>query len=156
VQDMEQADVASMRIAATVDMDLLTAERALELSCWHAFGRVTVPQGKEGQQVRQVVGMCGGLPMAVEVVGRHLKNCESARRCVEDISAALLVVYNQEEALGQQRALFTVLRLSWEGLHDPTWKEYILLIQLVWLIGVGMDFALLLTKGRGGLITGIH
>ncbi|GLJ55171.1 hypothetical protein SUGI_1184080 [Cryptomeria japonica] len=58
---------------STYNLPLLGEEDALSLFCYCAFGQKSIPdEGYDKQLVKEVVKGCGGLPLALVVIGRYL------------------------------------------------------------------------------------
>ncbi|CAE6086602.1 unnamed protein product [Arabidopsis arenosa] len=58
---------------ATYDVELLNEHEATSLFCLSAFNQNSVPSGFSKSLVKQVVGECKGLPLALKVIGASLK-----------------------------------------------------------------------------------
>jgi hypothetical protein len=115
-----------------LEMDCLSEEQSLELFCKHAYKRSSPPDGEE-ERVRGVVGRCAGLPMAVEVVGRHLAALKVKDMFWRNLEVALPRVFKSESSgrKERERTLFDAVMLSWEGLDDDE-KET--LQDIVWFL----------------------
>jgi hypothetical protein len=100
------------------DAPLMSEQDSLRLFCKHAYG-TDLPPAAEEADVKRVVERCGGLPMALEVVGRHLAQSSSRPKFLADIDEALPAVYTKDESakLDGERTLFGALRLSWDALQ---------------------------------------
>jgi DNA polymerase III delta prime subunit len=94
-------------------MKLLSEQLALELFCWHAFGCSSIPasERKWSWMIVEVVARCGGLPLALEVVGRHLRSCGDTEVFWRQVDNALPAVY-------QEDTVFASLQLSWDALCE--------------------------------------
>jgi DNA polymerase III delta prime subunit len=133
-----------------VEMECLTAQQSTELFCRHVTGRCTLPSGEDEQwggqglvneacltlfadnspdavgKLQGLVARCGGLPMALELAGKHLAGLgHSARQeFFEDLEESLRSVYHGE-------GLFARLQPSWEALSSVN-KE--VLLDIVWFL----------------------
>jgi DNA polymerase III delta prime subunit len=114
------------------EADFLSELDAMQLLCQHAYGS-SMPPAAEEQQVKGVLARCGGLPMALEVVGSHLRQCSSRQRFFNDLSNALADAYKHDpaERMDGARTLFAALRLSWKAL-DAEQQEA--LLDITWLL----------------------
>jgi hypothetical protein len=118
-------------VVEQVEMECLKDGEAAELFCRHAFGTSSPPAGEE-TRVRQVVARCGGLPMAVEVVGRHRRSMDrQPHRGRKEVPWSF--VYHNERAgrLEEPQTLFGAIDLSWRDL-DGERKEA--LQDIVWFL----------------------
>jgi hypothetical protein len=118
-------------VVEQVKMECLMEGEAAELFCRHAFGSSSPPAGEE-ERVQQVVARCGGLPMALEVVGRHRRSMDRQQyRGRKEVP--WLFVYHNERAgrLEEPQTLFGAIDLSWHGL-DGERKEA--LLDIVWFL----------------------
>jgi hypothetical protein len=117
----------------------LTAEASLELFCLYAYGKSGPPDAQheqvkqEQEQVKQIVAQCGGLPMALEVVGRHMRRCSNRPRFFYDMPAAVAWAFRNDHAVDKvgERTLFAAQRLSWNALGA---KEQEALLDIVWFL----------------------
>jgi hypothetical protein len=115
-----------------VPMQFLSAERSLELFCRHAFGS-SPPPAELLQQVKAVVARCGGLPMALEVLGLLFRESSDWAKSCKSLNATLEDAYTHKEAhrLEAERTLFGALRLSWSMLKS---EEQEALLDIVWFL----------------------
>jgi adenylate kinase len=104
----------------------------MQLLCQHAYSSSRPPAAEEGV-VRQIVKSCGGLPMALEVVGRHLSQCKDRRAFFQDLAAATSAAYRKDTAVRRdgERTLFAALQLSWKALQL---EEQEALLDIVWFL----------------------
>jgi hypothetical protein len=112
------------------EADFLSELDAMQLLCQHAYGS-SMPPPAEEPLVKGVLARCGGLPMALEVVGSHLRQCRDRQRFFSDLANALADAYKHDpaERMDGDRTLFAALGLSWialdaeqqEALLDITW-----------------------------------
>jgi hypothetical protein len=113
-----------------VELTCLSDQEALELFCKYAYGSSSPPAGDD-KRVKGVVARCGGLPMAVEVVGRHLgARRTNKQEALNRVDEALQYAFGEEVA-GTHKTLFAALRLSWDALG---FKEKGALLDIVWFL----------------------
>jgi hypothetical protein len=115
-----------------VEMDFLTQQESLELFCRHAYGSSTYPAGDE-EPVTAIVARCGGLPLALEVVGTYLSDDKDVWGFFRRMEEALSFVYSNELAsrFERQQTVFDALCVSWEVL-DAEQQEA--LLDIVWFL----------------------
>jgi hypothetical protein len=115
-----------------VKMECLMEPDAAELFCLHAYGSRLAPEG-EVHWAAQVVARCGGLPMALEVVGRHLRGVNKQQFFCR-MDEALKYVYCQERAgrFEKQQTVFEALEVSWELLASDEHKDS--LLDMAWFL----------------------
>jgi hypothetical protein len=96
----------------------LPTEEARQLFCWHAGISATAPSASERALVERVLAKCGGLAMAVEVVGRHVGRSRSRQDFEDHMDELLPFVYATERAgrMDPYRTLFAAVRAGWEVL----------------------------------------
>jgi hypothetical protein len=72
------------------------------------------------EQLRQVVDRCGGLPMALEVVGKHLCKIRETQQFFSRSEEAFVFVYGEVRASrqGSQRTVFEECGVTWRALSD--------------------------------------
>jgi hypothetical protein len=133
-----------------VEMQCLAAQQSTELFCRHVTGRCTLPSGEDEQwggqglvneacltlfaddspeavgKLEGLVARCGGLPMALELAGKHLAGLghSATQEFFEDLEQALQSVYHNE-------GLFARLQPSWEALSSVN-RE--VLLDIVWFL----------------------
>jgi hypothetical protein len=90
-----------------MEADFLSDHGDMQLLCQSAYSSSRPPAAEEGV-VQQIVESCGGLPMALEVVGRHLSQCTGRRAFCEELAAATSVTFRKDTAVGRdgKRTLF--------------------------------------------------
>jgi hypothetical protein len=105
---------------------------AMQLLCRHAYGSTSAPAAEE-EQVKQLVARCGGLPMALEVVGMRLRLSKDKQRFFSNLEAALTAAYKNDAAGRKdgERTLFAALRLSWDALDA---EEQEALLDITWFL----------------------
>ncbi|CAL0329513.1 unnamed protein product [Lupinus luteus] len=96
-------------------MKEMDEKESLELFSWHAF-RETSPQEDFFELSRSVVTLCGGLPLALEVLGSYLYKREKEQW--RSVLSKLKRIPNNRV---QQK-----LRISFDGLEDPMLKDIFL------------------------------
>jgi hypothetical protein len=125
--------VHSFKGAELVHAELLSEEEAVQLLCRHAYAGSSSPPAAEAEQVKRVVERCGGLPMALEVVGRHLGQSTNRQRVFGDMENSLSSAFRKDKALRRdgERTLFAALKLSWKELDA---EEQEALLDIVWFL----------------------
>ena len=63
------------------DLDTLAQEPAWELFCWHAFAGEKPPEDL-AESAEKAAGRCGGLPLALKVLGSQVAEAEDKRECL--------------------------------------------------------------------------
>jgi tRNA A37 threonylcarbamoyladenosine biosynthesis protein TsaE len=118
-------------VVKEMEMECLSDQEALELFCKYAYHGSTSPPPSDAAAVKQVVARCGGLPMAVEVVGRHLGALRTNKHvALNSISKALPHAFGKVKA-GAHKTLFAALELSWSALDEG---EQEALLDIVWFL----------------------
>jgi adenylate kinase len=115
-----------------VEADFLTEQESLELFCQLAFGSSDCP-ADEMEPVCAILARCQGLPLALEVVGRHLLETGDAGGFFRRMSVSLAFVYSHQRAcrFERQETVFDALSVSWDALEDEQ-KET--LLDVVWFL----------------------
>jgi hypothetical protein len=107
-----------------MQMDVLEKEDSAELLCRHAEhlrsssnSNVTLATDKSGL-LQKLLARCGGLPMALEVVGKRLARISDRQGFLLRTDEALAFVYSSVRAgrLEKHRTVFEELQLSWDVL----------------------------------------
>ena len=88
-------------------MDVMNENDSLELLSWHAF-REAKPRKELHEHGRNVTPYCGGLPLALEVLGSFL--CEKTMEEWESVSSKLKIIPIDQ--------IEEKLKISFDGLHD--------------------------------------
>ncbi|XP_024628955.1 disease resistance protein RUN1 isoform X2 [Medicago truncatula] len=96
-------------------MTEMDEDQSLELFCWHAFQK-PYPRYSFSELTKNVVGYCGGLPLALEVLGSYL-----SKRTTREWRSALSKLEKIPNNEVQQ-----ILRISYDGLQDYTQKDIFL------------------------------
>ncbi|CAN1194255.1 Probable disease resistance protein At4g33300 [Linum perenne] len=60
-------------LQATYEVELLKEDEAISLFCQSAFEQCSIPPGTDASLVKQIVGECKGLPLALKVIGAALR-----------------------------------------------------------------------------------
>jgi hypothetical protein len=136
-------------VVEKVRMEYLTARQSQELFCSHAYGSRS-PPAADKKRVEDVVMRCGGLPMALEVVGRYLAGRTNQQRLWANLDRALADSFEFESSGRNEReqTLFAALRLSWDAL---CLEEQETLLAIVWFLK-GRDWGLLQSYCEWGIL----
>jgi hypothetical protein len=115
-----------------VEVQHQSEQESIELFCSYAFGCSRPPAGEE-DRVRLVVAKCGGLPMALEVVGRYLARVVDQREFWLQFEQAMQLAYGRQQAgrLESKRTLFGAVAVSWDALAG---EEKDTLLDIVWVL----------------------
>ncbi|CAJ2635022.1 unnamed protein product [Trifolium pratense] len=105
----------SLGVKHVFTMTEMDENQSLELFSWHAF-RQPSPREDFSDLSRNVVAYCGGLPLALEVLGSYLTG-----RTEQEWRSALLKLEKIPNDQVQQK-----LRISYDGLEDYTLKDIFL------------------------------
>ncbi|CAI8608205.1 unnamed protein product [Vicia faba] len=97
------------------EMKEMHKNESLELFCWHAF-RLASPRGGYSELSRNVVAYCGGLPLALEVLGSYL---------FERSKQEWISVLSKLERIPNDQ-VHEKLRISYDGLKDDMEKDIFL------------------------------
>jgi hypothetical protein len=107
----------------------LPEHESLELFCRHAYSSCTPPDS-EREEVQDAVNQCGGLPGALEVVGKHVSTLDDGndgrQRFLDDVEGGLCAVYAEEGSL------FQLLGKSWDVLNPG--EQRATLLDIVWFL----------------------
>jgi len=98
-----------------LQVKLMNANESLELLCWHAF-REAQPKEEYHFLAERVAAYCGGLPLALEVIGSYLYE-----RTKEEWNRVLLRLDNIPQHEVQQ-----ILKISFDGLSNQMEKDLFL------------------------------
>jgi hypothetical protein len=111
---------------------VLTEQESLELICKHAYGNDSCPLEDE-VAVRAIAARCGGLPLALEVVGRYLAETRDARKFARHMDDSLAYVYSHQRAcrFERQQTVFEALSISWDALDEEQRET---LLDVVWFL----------------------
>ncbi|XP_057503011.1 LOW QUALITY PROTEIN: disease resistance protein RPV1-like [Actinidia eriantha] len=112
-------------------------EESLELFSWHAFGQ-DHPKKEYYQHSKKVVRCCGGLPLALQVLGSSLFGKNIA--IWESASQKLAVIPNSK--------ILQKLKISYDSLEDDDTKRLFLYIA-GFFIGEGKDFVVKILDSCG-------
>ncbi|XP_057436990.1 disease resistance protein RUN1-like [Lotus japonicus] len=105
----------SLKADYVYTMKEMDEDESLELFSWHAFGEAS-PREDFNELSRRVVAYCGGLPLALEVLGSYLNEREEIEW--ESVLSKLERIPNDQV---QQK-----LRISYDGLKDELEKDIFL------------------------------
>ena len=105
----------SLKVDDVFTMMEMDTNQSLELFSWHAF-RQPSPRKGFSDLSRNVVAYCGGLPLALEVLGSYLSD-----RTKQEWRSALSKLEKIPNNQVQQK-----LRISYNGLEDHTLKDIFL------------------------------
>ncbi|XP_048433800.1 disease resistance protein RPV1-like isoform X2 [Pyrus x bretschneideri] len=114
----------------------MTDNEAFELLSWHAFGNPR-PDEEYIELARDVVDYCGGLPLALEVVGRLLATKKSKSIWKSTLDKLRNI---------PDRTIHETLKLSYDGLRDDHVKGVFLDISC-FFIGKGKSFVTAILDG---------
>ena len=103
------------QVYSIVRMNVMNPNESLELLSWHAF-REAKPKEEYHFLAKRVVDYCGGLPLALEVIGSYL--CE---RTKEEWNKVLLRLDNIP-----QNEFLDILKISFDGLRNQREKDLFL------------------------------
>jgi TPR repeat protein/Leucine-rich repeat (LRR) protein len=108
------------------DLDSLKPEPAWELFCWHAFGGEEPPESL-AELAKGAAARCGGLPLALKLLGRQLAQAEDKKKRLEDFIALPL---DDDAMIGVR----TVIRASYDNLPaEPRGlRDVFILVAGVW------------------------
>jgi hypothetical protein len=111
---------------------VLSEAESMELFCQHAYGSSCCP-AKDQVAVSAIVARCGGLPLALEVVGRHLAETRDAWKFFRHIDDSLAYVYSHQRAcrFERQQTVFEALSVSWDALDEEQRET---LLDVVWFL----------------------
>jgi Leucine-rich repeat (LRR) protein len=108
------------------DLDSLEPGAAWELFCWHAFGGEKPPEGLAGLAER-AAARCGGLPLALRVLGRQVAEAEDKKKRLTDF----IDLPRDDDAMINCRS---IIRTSYDNLPvEPRGlRDVFILIAGVW------------------------
>ncbi|KEH15880.1 disease resistance protein (TIR-NBS-LRR class) [Medicago truncatula] len=112
-------------------------DESLELFSWHAFKNAT-PRANFSELSKNVVNYCGGLPLALEILGSHL--FERTKEEWKSVLSKLEKIPHEEV---QEK-----LRISYDGLTEDT-KKAIFLDVCCFFIGKDKDYVTEILNGCG-------
>ncbi|XP_057454333.1 disease resistance protein RUN1-like [Lotus japonicus] len=107
--------LSSLKADYVYKMNEMNKDESLELFSWHAFGEAS-PEQDFTELSRSVVAYCGGLPLALEVLGSYLN--EREKKEWKSVLSKLDRIPNDQV---QQK-----LRISYDGLKDELEKNIFL------------------------------
>ncbi|CAI8608298.1 unnamed protein product [Vicia faba] len=104
-----------LKVAHVCTMKEMGEDDSLELFCWHAF-REPSPRKYFGILSRNVVAYCGGLPLALEILGSYLYG-----RTIREWESVLSKLERIPNDQVQEK-----LKISYDGLEDDMEKDIFL------------------------------
>ncbi|KAL2319294.1 hypothetical protein Fmac_028263 [Flemingia macrophylla] len=104
-----------LKVDYVYDMRKMDKNESIELFSWHAF-REAKPVEDYNEVARNVVAYCGGLPLALEVLGSYLM--KRTKKEWTSVLSKLEIIPNDQV---QEK-----LRISFDGLHDEMEKDIFL------------------------------
>jgi hypothetical protein len=107
--------LTSLQVNHVYTVAEMDPKESLELFCWHAFKKAS-PRADFSELSRNVTTYCGGLPLAVEVIGSYLYDREIDEWT--SVLSKLKVIPDQE--------VHEKLRISYDGLRDGKEKDIFL------------------------------
>ncbi|KAH1150560.1 hypothetical protein GLYMA_16G087100v4 [Glycine max] len=126
-----------LKVDYVYDVDKMDENESLELFSWHAFNEAK-PKEDFNELARNVVAYCGGLPLALEVLGSYLN--ERRKKDWESVLSKLERIPNDQV---QEK-----LRISFDGLSDHMEKDIFLDI-CCFFIGKDRAYITEILKGCG-------
>jgi TPR repeat protein/Leucine-rich repeat (LRR) protein len=108
------------------DLDSLKPGPAWELFCWHAFGEEKPAEGL-AEMAKRAAARCGGLPLALRVLGRQVAEAVDKKGCITE----LLKLPRHDDAM---KACHSVIRTSYDNLptDSPGLGDVFILVAGVW------------------------
>jgi len=129
-----------LKVNYVYKVDDMNENESLELFSWHAFGEAK-PRKELNELARNIVAYCGGLPLALQVLGSFLggRKMEHWENVLEILSSKLII--NCMEKILQ------ILKFSFEGLCDM--EKDIFLDLCCFFIGKERGYVTEILKGCG-------
>jgi len=118
-------------------INLLNEKESLELLSWHAF-RVAEPKEEYHLLAESVVAHCGGLPLALEVIGSYLY-----KRTKEVWNRVFFTLKNIPQHEVQQ-----ILKISFDGLRNQMEKDLFIDV-CCFFVGKGRAYVTKILNGCG-------
>jgi hypothetical protein len=135
VTSRDAAAVRGFGNGLVVEVQPLSKSDAMKLFCEHAFGHNSLHDSavRWRQQVEEVVVRCGGVPMAVEAVGRCLGSTGRKQEFFRRMDVSVMFAYAEVKVgrIVREQTVFGVLQLSWDVLEAAE-KEA--LLDIVWFL----------------------
>nr|XP_007134158.1 hypothetical protein PHAVU_010G024200g [Phaseolus vulgaris]ESW06152.1 hypothetical protein PHAVU_010G024200g [Phaseolus vulgaris] len=126
-----------LQVDSVFPLKLMNADESLELLSWHAFGEAK-PKEEYNYLAKSVVSHCGGLPLALEVIG----NCLFERTKEEWNSVLLKLEIIPMHHIRQK------LKISFDGLRNEMEKDLFLDVCCSF-VGEGRAYATKILNGCG-------
>ncbi|KAK2406112.1 hypothetical protein P8452_68477 [Trifolium repens] len=104
-----------LKVVSVYKMEEMHKTESLELFSWHAFRKAS-PKGGFGELSRSVAAYCGGLPLALEVLGSYL--FDRTKQEWTSVLSKLERIPNDQ--------VHEKLRISYDGLKDDLVKDIFL------------------------------
>jgi hypothetical protein len=104
-----------LKVVSVYKMEEMHKSDSLELFSWHAFRKAS-PKGGFGELSRSVAAYCGGLPLALEVLGSYL--FDRTKQEWTSVLSKLERIPNDQ--------VHEKLRISYDGLKDDMVKDIFL------------------------------
>ncbi|RDY04645.1 TMV resistance protein N, partial [Mucuna pruriens] len=104
-----------LKVDYVYKMEEMDENESLELFSWHAFGQAK-PSEDFNELAKIVVAYCGGLPLALEVIGSYL--IERTKKEWQSVLSKLKIIPNHQV---QEK-----LKISFDGLRDHMEKDIFL------------------------------
>ncbi|XP_050105398.1 disease resistance protein RUN1-like [Malus sylvestris] len=125
-----------LNVGKICPLPAMNERRALELLSWHAFGKI-YPNEEYVELSRKAVGYCGGLPLALEVLGSYL--------CTKSTSEWETVLDKWKRSQPYQE-IHRRLKISCDGLTDDDMKAIFLDISC-FFTGMNEDYVMTVLDG---------
>ncbi|KAK8464573.1 hypothetical protein PHAVU_010G026601 [Phaseolus vulgaris] len=119
-------------------IDPMNANESLELLSWHAF-REAKPKKEYNDLAKTLVTVCGGLPLALEVIGSYLYE-----RTKEEWNTIFLKLEKIPKL-----EFYHILRLSFDGLRNQIMEKDLFLDVCSSFVGKGRAKVMKILKGCG-------
>ncbi|XP_061350813.1 disease resistance protein RUN1-like [Gastrolobium bilobum] len=107
--------LTQLKVDYVYKMEEMDENESLELFSWHAFGEAS-PRKNLIELSQNIVAYCGGLPLALEVLGSYLN--ERTKQEWESVLSKLKIIPNDQ--------VLQKLRISLDGLRDQMERDIFL------------------------------
>ncbi|KAG5549271.1 hypothetical protein RHGRI_014582 [Rhododendron griersonianum] len=118
-------------------LEILSDEESLELFSWHAFGKCC-PNNGYGEVSKRVVSYCGGLPLAIKVLGSSLSG-----KCLNIWKSQL-----EKLKVIPDSYILEKLRISYDSLQDDH-DKHLFLHLACFFVGSDKDSTVIILDGCG-------